>query len=63
VRRYIRSDYVNNREIYAHELVHVTQYEKLDGRGQIAKEFWQVLTKYIDFGKWYEGHKKRKTRS
>ena len=32
-------------------------------RGQVAKELWQVLTKYIDFGKWYEGHKKRKTRS
>jgi len=32
-------------------------------RGQVAKELWQVLTKYIDFGRWYEGHKKRKTRS
>lgn len=32
-------------------------------RGQVAKELWQVLTKYIDFGRWYIGPKKRKTRS
>ena len=29
-------------------------------RGQVAKELWQVCSKYFDFGKWYEGPKKRK---
>ncbi|MBL7130791.1 MAG: NYN domain-containing protein [Candidatus Omnitrophica bacterium] len=32
-------------------------------RGQVARELWQVLSKYIDFGKWYQGVRKRKTRS
>ena len=32
-------------------------------RGQVAKELWQVCSKYIDFGKWYEGHRKRKSHS
>jgi len=32
-------------------------------RGLVAKELWQACTKYIDFGKWYQGHRKRKTRS
>jgi len=32
-------------------------------RGLVAKELWQACSKYIDFGKWYEGPKKRKTRS
>lgn len=32
-------------------------------RGLVAKELWQVCSKYIDFGKWYQGSKKRKTRS
>jgi len=32
-------------------------------RGQVAAELWQVLTKYIDFGRWYQGDRKRKTRS
>lgn len=32
-------------------------------RGQVAGELWKMLTKYFDFGKWYHGPKKRKTRS
>jgi len=32
-------------------------------RGLVAKELWQVLSKYIDFGRWYSGPKKRKSRS
>jgi len=32
-------------------------------RGQVAKELWQACSKYIDFGKWYQGDRKRKTRS
>ncbi len=32
-------------------------------RGQVAAELWKVLTKYLDFGKWYQGPRKRKTRS
>ena len=32
-------------------------------RGQVAKELWEVCSKYNDFGKWYEGPKKRKSRS
>jgi uncharacterized LabA/DUF88 family protein len=32
-------------------------------RGLVAKELWQACTKYIDFGKWYQGVRKRKTRS
>ena len=32
-------------------------------RGQVATELWKVLTRYIDFGKWYAGPRKRKTRS
>lgn len=32
-------------------------------RGQVAKELWQACSKYIDFGKWYQGIRKRKTRS
>lgn len=31
-------------------------------RGQVAKELWKACTKYVDFGKWYEGPKKRKSR-
>ena len=30
-------------------------------RGQVATELWKVLTKYEDFGRWYQGSKKRKT--
>lgn len=32
-------------------------------RGQVAAELWQLCTKYIDFGKWYKGPKKRKPHS
>ena len=32
-------------------------------RGLVAKELWQACTEYIDFGKWYQGARKRKTRS
>jgi len=32
-------------------------------RGLVAKELWHSCSKYIDFGKWYQGTKKRKTRS
>ena len=32
-------------------------------RGQVAKELWQASSKYVDFGKWYQGARKRKTRS
>ncbi|MCX5699739.1 MAG: NYN domain-containing protein [Candidatus Omnitrophica bacterium] len=31
-------------------------------RGQVAAELWKVLSEYIDFGRWYEGPRKRKTR-
>ena len=47
------------------------QEQKLKGKkiyifgvqGLVAKELWQACSKYIDFGKWYQGHRKRKTRS
>ena len=32
-------------------------------RGQVAAELWKVLSEYIDFGWWYQGPRKRKTRS
>jgi uncharacterized LabA/DUF88 family protein len=32
-------------------------------RGQVADELWKVCTKYIDFGRWYCGSKKRKPHS
>ena len=32
-------------------------------RGRMARELWQVCSKYFDFGQWYEGPKKRKPRS
>jgi uncharacterized LabA/DUF88 family protein len=32
-------------------------------RGHVGKELWEVCTKYVDFGQWYRGHKKRKSRS
>lgn len=32
-------------------------------RGQVARELWVSCLKYINFGKWYHGHKKRKSRS
>jgi len=32
-------------------------------RGLVAKELMDICTKYIDFGKWYEGPRKRKSRS
>jgi uncharacterized LabA/DUF88 family protein len=32
-------------------------------RGLVAKELWQACSKYINFGKWYQGYRKRKTRS
>lgn len=32
-------------------------------RGQVARELWQVCSFYVDFGKWYKGSKKRKSRS
>ncbi|OGX45127.1 MAG: hypothetical protein A3G38_04430 [Omnitrophica WOR_2 bacterium RIFCSPLOWO2_12_FULL_51_8] len=32
-------------------------------RGLVAKELWPVCSRYIDFGRWYNGPKKRKTRS
>ena len=32
-------------------------------RGQVAKELWGVLTKFVDFGQWYQGSKMRKSRS
>ncbi len=32
-------------------------------RGQVASELWKVCTKYVDFGRWYQGPKKRKPRS
>ena len=32
-------------------------------RGQVAAELWKVLSGYIDFGWWYQGPRKRKTRS
>lgn len=32
-------------------------------RGQVAKELWKVLTKFVDFGQWYQGSKMRKSRS
>jgi len=31
-------------------------------RGQIGKELWPLMTKYIDFGRWYKGYKMRKSR-
>lgn len=31
-------------------------------RGQVGKELWPLMTKYIDFGKWYKGIKMRKPR-
>ena len=32
-------------------------------RGQVARELWRACTKYVDFGKWYGGPRKRKSRS
>jgi len=32
-------------------------------RGQVARELWESCTKFFDFGKWYNGPKKRKSRS
>lgn len=32
-------------------------------RGQVAAELWKVLSEYINFGWWYQGPRKRKTRS
>ena len=32
-------------------------------RGQVGAELWKVLSRYIDFGRGYEGPRKRKTRS
>lgn len=32
-------------------------------RGQVARELWKSCSKYVDFGKWYEGPKKRKSQS
>jgi len=32
-------------------------------RGQVAAELWKVLSDYINFGWWYQGPRKRKTRS
>ncbi|MBU4304824.1 MAG: NYN domain-containing protein [Candidatus Omnitrophica bacterium] len=32
-------------------------------RGFVAKELWPVCSRYIDFGRWYNGPKKRKTHS
>ncbi len=32
-------------------------------RGHIARELLPLCVKYVDFGKWYEGNKKRKPRS
>lgn len=32
-------------------------------RGQVARELWNSCSKYVDFGKWYEGPKKRKSQS
>lgn len=32
-------------------------------RGQVARELWKVCSKYVDFGRWYGGLKKRKSRS
>lgn len=29
-------------------------------RGQVGYELWPLMTKYIDFGKWYKGYKMRK---
>lgn len=29
-------------------------------RGQVARELWKSCTKYVNFGQWYEGPKKRK---
>lgn len=31
-------------------------------RGQVGKELWPLMTKYIDFGRWYRGYKMRKSR-
>lgn len=30
-------------------------------RGQVARELWSSCSRYIDFGQWYQGHKKRKS--
>ncbi len=32
-------------------------------RGQMARELWKSCTKFINFGKWYDGSKKRKSHS
>lgn len=32
-------------------------------RGQVARELWKSCSKYVDFGKWYDGPKKRKSQS
>ena len=31
-------------------------------RGQVARELWSSCVKYVNFGKWYEGPRKRKSR-
>lgn len=31
-------------------------------RGQVARELWSSCAKYVNFGKWYEGPRKRKSR-
>lgn len=31
-------------------------------RGQVGHELWSLMTKYIDFGRWYIGYKMRKPR-
>jgi uncharacterized LabA/DUF88 family protein len=30
-------------------------------RGQVARELWKSCSKYVDFGKWYSGPRKRKS--
>jgi uncharacterized LabA/DUF88 family protein len=32
-------------------------------RGQVARELWSSCSRYIDFGQWYQGPKKRKPHS
>lgn len=38
---FIREDFWNDRKIVVHELVHVTQYEKLGGIGQFLQKYLQ----------------------
>ena len=44
---FIRSNCENNRKLYAHELVHVSQYEKLGGISQFLKQY---ITEVVTFG-------------